>query len=196
MRAPRSSAPTSRHGVSSRSCESLPVARRVGLRSVLAARPRDRPRARRPPRTACRCERPRARVWRRRRGETTRAPRPLDGLHVRTCASSSTTAPAPRSTTRWTAWIGPAPVRTCMASNWFTVYSSRRMRSARSWIARSSRPRARDPPYTAPTIVSPRVRTAERMTAMPSTPPMPPNTTIWLTTRCRWSAAETPTNPA
>ena len=41
----------------------------------------------------------------------------------------------------------PNPVRTCIASRWFTVYSSSRMRPARAAIARSSRLRARLAPY-------------------------------------------------
>ena len=54
--------------------------------------------------------------------------------------------PGPRSTMRCTAWIGPEPVRTCIASKWLTVYSSWRMRWARSATVRSSRLRDRVEP--------------------------------------------------
>ena len=86
-------------------------------------------------------------------------------------SSSSTTTPRPRATTRCTACIGPAPVRTWSARSWLTVGSSRRIRSARCSIARSTAARARVTPQNPAPNATARVPTGARSTTAAAVPP-------------------------
>ena len=113
-----------------------------------------------------------------------------------TSASSSITAPSPRSTMWRTACTGPAPVRRCIARSWSTVTSSSRICSRRSDSSRSIRPRTRATPTTAPATASPSAASAECRANTPRPSPAIAPISVPAATRARWSSGVVARSPA
>ena len=111
-------------------------------------------------------------------------------------AKSSTTAPRPRSTIRCTACIGPEPVRTCIASRWLTVYSSWRIRRARSSTSRSRRFRDRVEPTVNPASTTTRTAAGDRTSSAIATPAITAATTPVPICRIRKSCTVPASAPA